>query len=147
MNICVHCNNKAVYISPENLCRKHYDILRRQTDSYKEYQKQYRKTDKRKQYLYNYERKPERIAGRKERELKYRNKLTLEAFEKMLEEQNFSCAACGSKQNKKRLSVDHNHITGKIRGLLCNPCNLALGNARESIQVLKGLIEYIQKFE
>ena len=55
--------------------------------------------------------------------------LTLEQYNKLLEKQNNCCAICGKHQSelKRALAIDHNHTTGKIRGLLCYKCNLGLG--------------------
>jgi len=47
----------------------------------------------------------------------------------------------------KHLSVDHNHKTKQVRGLLCTSCNSALGLFRESAIVLKGAINYLKKYE
>lgn len=41
--------------------------------------------------------------------------------------------------------TDHNPVTGKIRGILCQPCNLALGHAKDSIARLRGLIQYLEE--
>jgi uncharacterized protein YlaI len=46
----------------------------------------------------------------------------------------------------KRLSVDHNHTTGAVRGLLCTRCNHLLGNAQEKPDVLQSAINYLQEF-
>src|SRR5689334_6819967 len=51
--------------------------------------------------------------------------ITLEEYQAMLEEQEHVCAICGG-TDTKRLSVDHCHITEKIRGLLCRKCNSGL---------------------
>ncbi len=48
-------------------------------------------------------------------------------YEKLLAQQNGVCAICGKVQVGHRLSLDHDHETGKFRGLLCKPCNSALG--------------------
>jgi len=56
--------------------------------------------------------------------------ITLEDFENMQARQNNKCAICGvdpPESNKRRLSIDHCHITGDIRGLLCTRCNTMLG--------------------
>jgi len=56
--------------------------------------------------------------------------ITIEDYEEMNKSQRGKCALCNrAEKNKKttRLSVDHNHITEKIRGLLCNRCNRSLG--------------------
>jgi len=51
--------------------------------------------------------------------------LTLEDYDKMLKDQDYRCAICRRSQSlfKYNLHVDHNHSTGKVRGLLCAGCN------------------------
>lgn len=74
-------------------------------------------------------------------------------YTNLLKSQKGVCAICKKseisitpfKNKTKRLSVDHNHKTGKIRGLLCNNCNLALGNFKDSIRNLKNAIKYLRK--
>ena len=63
------------------------------------------------------------------RELKRIFGMTPNQYDELLKIQNESCGICGisSKEIKKRLSVDHDHITGKVRGLLCTRCNMAIG--------------------
>ena len=62
--------------------------------------------------------------------------ITLEDYNKMFGEQRGLCAICGLPESHKNmyglkgLSIDHNHNTGKVRGLLCNNCNLAVGQLR-----------------
>ncbi len=60
--------------------------------------------------------------------------VTLEQYDRLFEEQKGVCAICGQSETKKspngwvyRLSVDHNHKTKKIRGLLCKRCNVVIG--------------------
>ena len=63
--------------------------------------------------------------------------------------QNGKCAICGRKQPEtgshryKSLAVDHCHETGKIRGLLCNNCNRALGLFQDSPELLCRAAEYL----
>lgn len=71
--------------------------------------------------------------------------ITPDDYDSMFKAQNGVCAACGEPSNDKILSVDHNHITGKTRELLCQPCNLALGSMKESPQKLRLLADYIEK--
>lgn len=47
----------------------------------------------------------------------------------------------------KNFHIDHNHTTEKVRGLLCSSCNLALGHAKEDKEVLKSMIEYLERFD
>ena len=60
--------------------------------------------------------------------LKARYGITVEEYERLLEQQGFSCAMCSERcATGKRLAVDHDHTTGAVRGLLCHACNRALG--------------------
>lgn len=53
--------------------------------------------------------------------------LTVEEYDAMHEAQGGVCAICGRPQQGKRLAVDHDHTTGKVRGLLCTACNRVMG--------------------
>ena len=57
----------------------------------------------------------------------YRFGITIEEYNIMLAAQNGTCSICGNPPNGKHLAIDHNHDTGKIRGLLCDRCNMVLG--------------------
>jgi hypothetical protein len=63
----------------------------------------------------------------------------------MLESQNNSCAICGGDAGQRSFSVDHDHISGKVRGLLCRGCNVGIGNLKDDIEILEKAIEYIKK--
>lgn len=85
--------------------------------------------------------------------LKNRFGINGSAFDKKLEEQNGVCAICFGPETVrdprrgtlKQLCVDHNHITGKVRGLLCQSCNISIGRFKESIPILKSAIVYLRK--
>ena len=47
----------------------------------------------------------------------------------------------------RRLSVDHNHVTSKVRGLLCNNCNRGIGNFKDKKELLLKAISYLDKHE
>ncbi len=85
--------------------------------------------------------------NRKAEKLKLRYGLTYEQWEKMREAEDFSCMICGITEEElgKKLDVDHCHDSGKVRGLLCNPCNNVLGTARDSIEVLKAAAKYLEE--
>jgi hypothetical protein len=72
-------------------------------------------------------------------------------YYEMLESQNYKCAICGTEGNnsinKTKMFIDHCHDSGKVRGLLCSKCNMALGNFNDDIQTLKNAIAYLTKFE
>jgi hypothetical protein len=59
-----------------------------------------------------------------------------------LKNQHGNCKIC-SKETK--LYVDHNHTTGKVRGLICNNCNTVIGHAKESVDVLLKAIDYLKE--
>lgn len=74
--------------------------------------------------------------------------ISAEDYYNILDHQRDSCLVClklftyDSKSNKPH--IDHDHKTGKVRGILCNHCNAALGQARDSIPILKNMIKYIE---
>jgi hypothetical protein len=65
--------------------------------------------------------------------------------------QNGKCAICGLKlpdidnstKTRKNTFIDHNHTTGKIRGILCPNCNFGLGNFKDDINILENAIQYL----
>jgi len=100
--------------------------------------------------------RPEAVAewSRKGHLKKY--KLTPATYAQMLIEQAGVCAACGHGEEGvirrsgkvikvKRLSVDHNHKTGEVRGLLCSKCNSILGLAGDEPGRLKKCIDYLEQ--
>jgi hypothetical protein len=75
--------------------------------------------------------------------------VSLEWYEETLEQQGGGCATCGGPPGGSRVffCVDHNHKTGRVRGLLCKDCNLALGIVEEDPIVLELLAQYIRDHE
>ena len=73
--------------------------------------------------------------------------ITMEDYNRMLEAQNRVCKICGASRTSKKLSlvVDHCHTTGKVRGLLCDTCNRALGMFKDSTEYLKNAIHYLEQ--
>ena len=81
------------------------------------------------------------------RKKNFRNKyrkygLTFEEYEAMYKEVTGICRLC--KTHHEFLVVDHDHDTGRVRGLLCNHCNLGLGHFRDSIHSLQSAIDYLR---
>jgi hypothetical protein len=66
---------------------------------------------------------------------------------KLLAKQGSVCAICGGNRGKNALDLDHNHTTGKIRGLLCRPCNLGLGHFADTPEWLRKAADYIESAE
>lgn len=67
--------------------------------------------------------------------------LSNEAYQAMLNKQNKECAIC---KRVVKLSVDHNHITKTVRGLLCTRCNTALGKFNDDCGLLEAAIYYLK---
>lgn len=72
--------------------------------------------------------------------------MTLSDYDTMLEQQKGKCAICED-YVQGNLSVDHCHVTGEVRGLLCTRCNSMLGYARDNINNLLSGVKYLTKFE
>lgn len=73
--------------------------------------------------------------------------ITKEQYDELNIKQGGLCAICGTDKpgrNHSTLYIDHNHSTGKVRGLLCCDCNLLLGQAKENIDTLKASIQYLE---
>lgn len=82
------------------------------------------------------------------RSLHYRNKygITIDDYNQLLEQQHGYCRLCSKHQSefKRRLDVDHNHKTGKIRGLVCNGCNRTIGKYENKQLKNKKLMKKIE---
>lgn len=70
-------------------------------------------------------------------------KMTIKQYNDILKKQNGKCAICKKENKNKRLSVDHDHKTGLIRGLLCNNCNQGLGHFRDNLDFLMAAMKYL----
>jgi hypothetical protein len=68
---------------------------------------------------------------------------TRDAYEHLLVEQGYVCGICGGLPISTRLAVDHDHRSGDVRGLLCRRCNTALGSFRDSTELLRSAIKYL----
>lgn len=60
---------------------------------------------------------------------------------------NTICDICGMPEDGRftNLSIDHDHNTGKIRGMLCNSCNLGLGKFKDNLEILQKAIDYLKR--
>ncbi len=80
--------------------------------------------------------------GRKANYLMRNYGITLETYNELLITQNGICCIC--KKDNKKLVIDHDHKTGKVRGLLCSNCNTSLGSLNDSVDNLKQAILYLE---
>jgi len=115
-------------------------------DKIKKYRLEHRETtiEGRKEY---YKKNPD-----KKKEMRFRMKLSrlgvkmsYDEYNKMFEKQKHLCAICGERELKRLLSIDHDHKTNKVRGLLCGKCNQGLGLFRDNVELLKKAIKYLLK--
>jgi hypothetical protein len=72
--------------------------------------------------------------------------ITLDDYDRMFRHQNGVCAIC-QKPSKRNLHIDHEHNTGKIRGLLCFRCNWGLSFFQENTDLLSRASNYVQNAE
>jgi hypothetical protein len=97
--------------------------------------------------------KPPSIRRRRRAFLKSRFGISLEQYDTLLAAQGGTCAICRNPETvldkgvPRALSVDHDHETGKVRGLLCGGCNQGLGRFRDSPVVLKRAVVYLEGWE
>ena len=77
----------------------------------------------------------------KNHNLQMRYGINLAQYEELCEAQQGRCLVC--KDEAERLVVDHCHTSGKIRGLVCSPCNLALGHSKDDPARLIALAKYL----
>ncbi len=98
-------------------------------------------------YVKNYFNTPKGKRIRKNRHLLQRYGITISQYEQMIKDQNNKCSICGKEPTKRQLSVDHDHKTGKIRGLLCNNCNHAIGKFDDDVILMIKAINYILKYQ
>lgn len=90
--------------------------------------------------------KQKRLNAAYDKQLKKWN-LSAEDFEILSAKQNDVCLICQKTcSSGSRLSIDHDHKTNKIRGLLCKHCNFGLGHFQDDINLLRKAIEYLNEF-
>lgn len=119
------------------------------------YQKKWREenvvkiSDYNSSYMPEYYAKNSSRVERQKRNLKKNYNMSIEEFNEMWRSQSGQCGICrcnmeptGRKANS--VSVDHNHDTGEVRGLLCQSCNRGIGNLKDSPEVLEAAAQYLR---
>jgi hypothetical protein len=146
--ICRVCSSKYYFDNREERLKQNKIYYKRNRKRLLEkYHKDYKEIAKKRQAAYRLI-NPQVI---KDRSLRTIHGITLKDYNRLLEQQGGICAICGQEEigkdrngEKKVLSVDHNHKTGKIRGLLCSKCNHGIGLMRENIKILTNAINYLK---
>lgn len=77
---------------------------------------------------------------------KWKYGITQDQFESLLEKQGGGCGVCKrADPGKHTWRVDHDHLTGKVRGVLCGTCNSGLGHFKDSPENLRNAIAYLDR--
>lgn len=109
----------------------------------KKYRESHRKERRLSQAKWDKNNKEYRKKYQKENYLRFKYNITFEDKHKMYKEQSRRCNICRKIFLECELCIDHDHKTGKIRGLLCRECNTGLGNFKDSIAALKLAVRYL----
>jgi hypothetical protein len=133
------------------LCCQEFQRKRRLEKS--RYDRDYRERNRDRLRLRDRERAARRTDWRKDYRLQRVFGISLAQYELKLAEQGGVCAVCGKPEwvvgqaeRVKRLAVDHDHKTGKIRGLLCNNCNRALGMLYDDVSLVLNMAAYLRRY-
>ncbi len=157
-------NNKTGFQSNCKLCFKEYSKSEKgkktnkkyhKSDKGKETQKKYNKSEKRKDAHKKYYKTEKGLYALKKTYLKKFN-MTPEDRDNMIIEQKNRCKICGCLLDQRKIEsdyfynkkirspIDHNHKTGKVRGILCNNCNILIGLSKDNPYVLINAIRYLE---
>lgn len=129
--------NKEYFQRPEVIARAKIRNSQR-----KNKRKEYKKTEKGRIAENRYRNKA--YQNNKHKRLFLRYGITQEQYDSMLILQGGVCAICKQKP-KSSFHLDHCHSTGKVRGILCSNCNMALGLLKDNTTFLQKAIEYLSK--
>lgn len=137
---CVECNR--------NRSRK-IQAMKRIDGSNKSTRQKYEKGDAGKACRKRYHSSEKGKANNRKSQLKNKYNMTIEDYNLLLELQNHSCKICSLHINdhSRNLAVDHCHTTGKVRSLLCDNCNVALGLVKEDIKIMHNMIKYMEDYK
>jgi hypothetical protein len=113
------------------------------TEAEKEYQREYRKARWAKDE--EFRNKARRLT--RDYQINKLYGLSRSEYDEMFLAQGGKCASCkDSLGSGHGTNVDHDHVTGQVRGLLCHGCNLALGHLKDDVERVRALAAYIASF-
>ena len=142
MALCKKCGDEKEIINGDLRCRHCRWLYTQEYNENKERLKSINKS-------YNVRNKN----NRRNWKLLQKYNLTLDEYDQILEHQNGVCAICSKKEivldingEIRNLAVDHDHKTGKIRGLLCFSCNGGLERFCDDYQNIAAAIKYLEKW-
>lgn len=120
---CDKCKKTIKYYIPEN--REKYRNIEAEKKYYKKNKKKIIRRSKKCQLMKNYS-------------------MTINDLNKLLIKQKYLCKICKKNIENEKQCVDHDHLTGIVRGILCHNCNIGLGNFKDDIYILKNAINYLK---
>lgn len=112
------------------------------------YTKKQRKEYNRQWYICNKSKALENSILRARKNLCKKFDISIPEYNSLLEEQNHKCAICSAPNRSgrgRKLCLDHDHFSGKIRAFLCGKCNRFLGLVSEDVGLLQRMVQYIQE--
>lgn len=139
---CKYLNSPKGRVSQKKSAQK-----RRNSFECKEYMREYDASPKGQEIIKRYNHSSIGKENIRRNHLKKNYNMTIDDYDKMFDDHLGKCAICSELPKKnRRLCVDHNHTTNKIRGLVCDRCNSILGYCHDSTSVLQEAIHYLQKY-
>ena len=160
---CKPCEGKGVYARRMEKAKSNPEWWEKERLRRNDWTREYRKRPEVADRGRSYRRRPDIREKHKEAQRKYKSTesgrkalrndhlkrkfgITLIEYDTMLAGQNGTCCICKNKcPTGRNLAVDHDHSTGKIRGLLCLHCNRLLGNAKDSLSTLRSAVVYLEQ--
>jgi len=146
---CYHYSYSVQLRLKKGVCVSHQAMPHADPEVRAAYQQEYKQKNKEKLRV-QYRDSKRRIrakqsaAKKKDTRLRADYGITLADYQEMYDEQEGKCAICGGRAfGGKLLHVDHNHETGKVRGLLCDHCNWMLGHGKDSPERLIAGAKYL----
>lgn len=161
---CRHGHDGTRYLKTNECldCKRAHSKRWKKSESGKKYNREWAKRS----YVYH-PRDPQTPENKRACNLRYRTRMAVEfrkrwregyghlkryglskvEYERMLLDQGGVCAICsspnGSSKNRRLMCVDHDHVTGNIRGLLCDGCNKGIGCLKDSTELVSKALNYL----
>lgn len=148
-NKCIDCQCKVDNRTKRcSICYKKWreETKEQRKKEFREYQKKWYEENKPRILVKALERsKNLPFAKRKDYIIRSKYGIGIEEYNSMLEKCDNQCQVCGKPHSEEKpLHIDHDHKTGKVRGLLCNSCNYGLGFFKDDIEIMKKATKYLE---
>jgi len=138
--LCQHCGEPVAESSALGAPRRFCNVCVSQRAKLPRY--------KQRALAYHHRNRQSRNAIHRRYLLKSKYGITPEDYDALLAAQGGACALCSAPQPNKvgsRFYIDHDHASGAVRGLLCGPCNMGLGQFRDDPDLLRAAAQYVER--